>query len=300
MLLVTPRHLVLAVVLASCAVPATAAAQGPRPCGPEVASEAKLAVPDRVAYGRSASAIVENAFHEIDVSFGPAEEGAPLSSAYTGRFAPYNPFPISFARGDGPAVLRATFAESQFSQQYAPDYRCVRTLEARVQPIDGVSPGIGRTVDYGTTLVLKLVGSGECVDMRPGRITLKVRGGRSRRDLVLRDICSSWRIRSVPDFKARFSNDDDESYPLLELEPRERSVNTARRYTVTAFFRGRRLRTVRFRVRWEYSPRRRIDEAEDDFVNVCINDPDITIWKKNGRLYCIEPAFRAVHVRLLP
>ena len=295
----TRRHLMVAVVLVGCALPASAAAQGPRPCGPEVASDAKLVAPERVAYGRSSSATVENAFDDIDVAFAAAEEGAPLSSAYTGRFAPFHPFPVLFARGDGPAVLRATFPEFQPTQEYAPEYRCARVLQARVEPIAGDPPGLGRTVDYGTTLVLKLVGSGECADMRPGRITFKLRGGRSRRDLILRDVCGSWRVRSVPDFKARFSNDDDESYPLLELEPRERSVNTARRYTVTGFFRGRRLRTVRFRVRWEYSRRRRIDEAEDDFVNVCINDPDITIWKKNGRLYCVEPAYRAVHVRLL-
>ena len=288
----------LALVLA-----APAAAQQAPPCGPNTASVAELAAPAEVAFGREGLAFL-NESADFDVVFEPAAPGGTLSTAYTRRFPAqesYNAeFPVSFRQGDGPARLRVTYEDTAYAPEYAPSYRCMRTHEAVIQPVEGRMPRVRRMAEYGESLEVWLSFFSPCALMRTGAYTLRVRGGRSRTDLRLRDACGGWRPRMVRDFSADFTAGDDEAHPSMTLTPRKRSENVTRGYSVTVHFRGRRLRTIRFRVRWSYKPRRRIDEAEDDFVNVCINDPDISIWKKNGRLYCVEPAHREARVTVLP
>jgi hypothetical protein len=63
-------------------------------------------------------------------------------------------------------------------------------------------------------------------------------------------------------------------------------------YRLTIELAGRPVAQRRVRVRWRYHPPRTIWDHQDDFQNVCVNQTDefddpYTIWKRNGRYYCV-------------
>lgn len=113
----------------------------------------------------------------------------------------------------------------------------------------------------------------------------------------LRDPCGKWNELETwyygRGFKVNLRNRRSyEDRSTFEFTP-QGARNGEGTFTLASFLGETRSDLIRFCVTWRYTRGRHIDEAEDDFVNICINEGR-TIRKRHGRLYCTTPG-RARH-----
>lgn len=285
-------------------------------CGPARPSSGRLIAPDRLAIGRVARFDVvsnssERAFNLAGASVTVAAvDGKPLKGAYTDDHRRYaSGWPLRFAPGDGPAQVTVVFPEGErdriVKDQNGNVYLmadCMRSVSRRITPVEGSTPQLGVPA-YDELRVRTYPGGDNCDVTKPGALTFRLRSHSLRRKFRLSDACGEWAGSGAGTYAGRgfrivLSDRDFTGAPALSVVPVERHRNARRSFVITSYFRGKRLRTVRFRIKWAFWRDEYIDEAEDDFVNYCINESR-PIYKRNGRLYCIRPGgtYTALHIR---
>jgi hypothetical protein len=238
----------------------------------------------------------------IRVRFAPSRPGGKLTYAFgAGRDKEIAPlrWPLRFAQGDGPARVTVTYLED-----FPYDGRCRRTFRRTVSPLAaGVVPKIHAQRWYVDDADYSPSGNdpyahheleagiprGRCEAMTLGKITATIRGGGESHSFALSDPCGAWNTASyrASDYKLAFTSGFGRD-ATLNLTPSVKYQKLKKEYTLTFRRAGKTLFAARFRVTWDGARERHIDQAEDDFVNICKNDHR-TVYKNNGRLYCLDP-----------
>ncbi len=192
-------------------------------------------------------------------------------------------FTLRLERGDGPAIVRATWQESSGYDYDATT--CTRTVTATVTPQQGEKLRPKVTVRSGGRVLFDFIGADRCRDSTDASQRVTVAGmGRTRR-LFARHFCSPWKPRKAD--AGRWLLDGRGGGPAI-FRPRLRRSGTAI-FSYKQLIGRRVAKRGRFRLTTVHRPRRRVWEGTDAFVNFCING-EYTIWSKGGRLFCWKPA----------
>jgi hypothetical protein len=289
------------------AVPAPAVAQLPA-CDPNRPPELSLDAPNRLAYGRAADVAADDLGEgsypwnadtsTMRATLTSTDPARPLTYGYSDQ-APavlFPTWPLRFAHGDPSATFTLVYREYEYAPYYDGRAECQRTLQARIEAIDGIYPRV--TVEsFRSVLDFDLARPLNCPVRAAGEVRVVVTGGGTRRSVVLNDQCGHFTTRGGGDSRWELRGRTPYGLRVARFkELRRRDGQWTYRYRVS--FRGRTIRAGRFRVKVRYTPGYRIWEGTDAFVNVCINDLR-RIWSSGGRLYCDEPPFVTRSIRML-
>lgn len=239
-----------------------------------------------------------------------------MTFAYFGPWAdkaldpPYREWPLRFGPGDEAGIAAVTYEEEDRASF---GVRCQRTFSQRVEP---VARGNLPTVEYDRgssdndedtgdpynffdpyNFLDVALRSGYCATAAVGTTTVTFSGAGETRRYRLSDPCGGWaKSRTARTFQVQLkpSGEEDASIRFIPLV---RPTGTAS-YTVTSEFDGRVLARQKFQVMWKLVRRRAIYEEEDAFQNICIND-NLTIFRKNGRYYCVDKGYSRRRIKLL-
>jgi hypothetical protein len=262
--------------------------------------EIELVAPARIAAGRVAVAQFEDAQDvweqpeaRVTIKRGSASPRK-LNRASTYRWA-YR------ARPGQKVLLQSTYTDdlnlgkrSTECRRYgAVTTRGIRGELPRIR-IDRLRDARWRRDDYaygGRSILRVRMNSRDCQTVaRHGKVTLRVTGAGRQRLIQMRDICGSWatkQARSVTGNLVGARAHEGRVLAYYRVRVRRSNYMQSYRYQLrigrTAVVRGSFVFQSKFR------PGYRVWEGSDKYWNYCINEPEVRIWSKGGRLYCWYP-----------
>ena len=273
--------------------------------------------PKRVAFGRQATVrigydanvaagVLEYVDPSGEVSFRHELTPAELPPGYPGETSGSSTFPISFAPGAGPLLVR--FSYTAVAPWY--DTACNYTRELTVRPIEGVDPrpsfsSIFSTVEDEREALLYM--NRPCETLAPGTLRVVVRYHLRQRVLTLStvDSCPAYPDnplwvgsgRGMPGL--RFGGYSSYALETQVLGQR----NWKRTFRFDTYWNGRRLMRGWFQVTHERIPPSRIYQSDDLYRYMCdgaSTGGGLPIHLDlEGRPYCIKPGYWSSSGRIL-